>query len=445
MLHFSTFLGVLSFCPSFGHITKRNILGCHQGFFLEVWCPFFFITSPRLHRGVVETYDSVYNFNRRCRFKADENPMDKETLKHWLALNMVVGVGRTLFHRLVQKLGSPRAVFSASRNDLLTVHGVGDKTVDEIKRFDVDSIAERELRLAGNEGLRILTLESSEYPPLLKSIYDPPPILYIRGKPLNSMALPLAVVGTRTPSQYGRLAAERLCLKLASAGFTIISGLARGIDTLAHKSALSAGADTIAVFGCGLGHTYPSENINLRKQIVEQGAILSEFPILMRPDRNNFPARNRVLSGLALGTVVVEAAEKSGALITANFALEQAREVFAVPGNITSPKSRGTNNLIKAGAKLVDGPESILEELLPALGESLKAKVKTEAPKVKLNNDAEKNIFSLLSMESRHIDHLIETSNLSPAQVSSTLLQLELRGLVRQLSGKMYVTDCGDE
>ncbi|MBT5652815.1 MAG: DNA-protecting protein DprA [Nitrospina sp.] len=371
--------------------------------------------------------------------------MDRETLKYWLALNMVVGVGRTLFHRLVQGFGSPREVFSAAREDLQRIQGVGRKVVDEIKRFDVDLAAERELRLADNEGLRVLTLESPEYSPLLKSIYDPPPILYIKGKALNTIALPLAVVGTRTPSEYGKLVAERLCLKLASAGFSIISGLARGIDTLAHKAALTAGADTIAVFGCGLGHTYPPENLNLRKQIVEQGAILSEFPVLMRPDRNNFPARNRILSGLALGTVVVEAAEKSGALITADFALEQGREVFAIPGNITSPKSKGTNNLIKSGAKLVDSPESILEELLPALGESLKAQAEIEKPKILLDNDEEKKIFSLLSLEGRHIDNLIENSNLSPAQVSATLLQLELRGVVRQLSGKMYISNCSDE
>ncbi len=354
--------------------------------------------------------------------------MDRETLKYWLALNMVVGVGRTLFHRLVQGLGSPRGVFSASRSDLLGIQGIGGKIASEIKQFDVDSSAERELRLAEKEGVRILTLESEEYSPLLKSIYDPPPILYIQGKPLNTITLPLAVVGTRTPSEYERLVAERLCLKLASAGCGFIWWL-----------------DTIAVFGCGLGHTYPPENINLRKQIVKQGAILSEFPILMRPDRNNFPARNRILSGLALGTVVVEAAEKSGALITADFALEQGREVFAVPGNITSPKSKGTNGLIKAGAKLVDGPGSILEELLPALGESLKAKVENEELKVKLDNDEEKKIFSLLSLEGKHIDNLIENSNLSPAQVSAKLLQLELRGLVRQLSGKMYISNCGDE
>jgi DNA processing protein len=333
--------------------------------------------------------------------------MDRESLKYWLALNMVVGVGRTLFHRLVQAFGSPNEVFSASRNDLLQIQGIGDKVVGEIKRFDVDSAAERELRLAEKEGVRILTLESPEYSTLLKSIYDPPPILYIKGKPLDAIVLPLAVVGTRNPSEYGKLVAERLCFKMAVAGFSIISGLARGIDTLAHKAALSAGADTVAVFGCGLGHTYPPENIKLREQIIAQGAIISEFPILMRPDRNNFPARNRILSGLALGTVVIEAAEKSGALITADFALEQGREVFAVPGNITSPKSKGTNDLIKAGAKLVDRPEAILEELLPAFGAGLMAKVDKEESKVKLENDEEKMIFSLLSLEARSLSGLI--------------------------------------
>lgn len=362
--------------------------------------------------------------------------MTVDSLKYWLALNMVVGVGRTIFHRLVKSFGSPENVFSARTSDLRQVHGVGDKVALAISEFDVDRATNREIGLAEKEDIRILTLSSDEYPELLKSIYDPPPVLYVKGKPLNTISFPLAVVGTRNPSEYGKIVAQRLCVKLASAGFSLVSGLARGIDTLVHKAALEAGTETIAVFGCGLGHTYPPENRKLRNEIVEQGAIISEFPVLMRPERNNFPARNRVLSGLTLGTVVVEAAEKSGALITADFALEQGREVFAVPGNITSPKSKGTNDLIKAGAKLVDSPESVIEELLPVLREKLD---KTE---IKLDNDVERQIFSLLSLEGCHIDNLIENSDLSPAQVSATLLQLELRGLVRQLSGKIYVSNC---
>ncbi len=362
--------------------------------------------------------------------------MNRDALKYWLALNMVVGVGRTIFHRLVKVFGSPENVFSARTADLRQVHGVGDKVATAISGFDVDQATDREIGLAEKEDIRILTLVSDEYPELLKAIYDPPPVLYVKGKPLNSISFPLAVVGTRNPSEYGKVIAHRLCLKLASAGFNLVSGLARGIDTLAHRAALEAGADTIAVFGCGLGHTYPPENRKLRNEIVQQGAIISEFPVLMRPERNNFPARNRVLSGLSLGTVVVEAAVKSGALITADFALEQGREVFAVPGNITSPKSKGTNDLIKAGAKLVDSPDSVIEELLPVLREKL------DKPEIKLDNEVERQVFSLLSLEGRHIDNLIENSDLSPAQVSATLLQLELRGLVRQLSGKIYVSNC---
>lgn len=365
--------------------------------------------------------------------------MNRDDLKYWLALNMVVGVGRTLFHRLVKVFGSPENVFSSKVSDLGQVHGIGDKAVVAISNFDVDKAADREIRLAEKEDIRILTLESEEYPELLNSIYDPPPVLYVKGKPLNSIFFPLAVVGTRNPSEYGKIITQRLCFKLASAGFSLVSGLARGIDTQAHKAALEAGADTLAVFGCGLGHTYPPENRKLRSEIIQKGAIISEFPVLMRPERNNFPARNRVLSGLSLGTVVVEAAEKSGALITADFALEQGREVFAVPGNITSAKSKGTNDLIKAGAKLVDSPDSVIEELLPALQGVVN---KTG---IKLDNEEERRVFSLLSLEGRHIDNLIENSNLSPAQVSATLLQLELRGLVRQLSGKIYISNCDAE
>ncbi|MEK9629511.1 MAG: DNA-processing protein DprA [Nitrospinota bacterium] len=362
--------------------------------------------------------------------------MNGGTIKYWLALNMVVGVGRTIFHRLVKVFGSPENVFAASVSDLRQVPGVGDKVAAAIRGFDIDRATEREIGLSEKDGIRILTLADEEYPELLKSIYDPPPVLYVKGRPLNSFSFPLAVVGTRTPSEYGKIVAQRICSKLASAGFSLVSGLARGIDTMAHRAALEAGADTIAVFGCGLGHTYPPENRKLRNEIVEQGAIISEFPILMRPERNNFPARNRVLSGLSLGTLVVEAAEKSGALITADFALEQGREVFAIPGNITSPKSKGTNDLIKSGAKLVDSPDSVIEEFLPAFQN------KMDQLEIKLDNDVERQVFSLLSLEGSHIDNLIENSDLSPGQVSATLLQLELRGLVRQLSGKIYVSNC---
>jgi DNA processing protein len=216
--------------------------------------------------------------------------------------------------------------------------------------------------------------------------------------------------------------------------------MARGIDTIAHHSAIKAGGNTVAVFGCGLSHTYPPENVALRKQIVEHGSVVSEFAISVKPDRNNFPARNRVISGMSAGTIVVEAGEKSGALITAQFALEQGREIFAVPGNITSPNSRGTNQLIKMGAKLVDSPEAVVEELSPFLQGLMELPERKMAEPANLSNK-EQVLFSLLSEEERHIDLLIENSKLSPAEVSSTLIQLELKGLVRQKDGKMFIAN----
>ncbi|NIQ01511.1 MAG: DNA-protecting protein DprA, partial [Nitrospinaceae bacterium] len=297
-----------------------------------------------------------------------------------------------------------------------------------------------EFRLVEKLGLRILTLESPEYPELLQSIYDPPPVLYCQGRPLNGYTASLAVVGTRTATNYGRLMTEKLVSALAERGVGIVSGMARGIDTLAHRAALQGGGETVAVLGCGLGNTYPPENVSLRERIVERGTVVSEFPVTMRPEKNNFPARNRVISGLSYGTVVVEAGETSGALITAQFALEQGREVFAVPGNINSPASRGTNQLIQTGAKLVDGPEAILEELPFPVRETLKEKESSPGHDESLSEE-ERKIFSLLSHEEKHIDSLIENSQLSPAEVSATLLKLELRGWIRQLGGKMYISN----
>ncbi|PIQ97840.1 MAG: DNA-protecting protein DprA [Nitrospinae bacterium CG11_big_fil_rev_8_21_14_0_20_56_8] len=351
---------------------------------------------------------------------------------------MVVGVGKTLFHRLKKTLGSPEQVFRSTRSQLMSVEGIGEKTANEILNFDLAEHVDREFRLAARLGIRILTLESSEYPELLKTIYDPPPVLYCQGEPLDRLPFCLAVVGTRLPTRYGKIVTESICEALASWGICIVSGMARGIDTLAHKTALKCGGKTVAVLGCGLSQTYPAENLALRERIVEQGAVISEFPISTAPDRNNFPARNRVISGLSCGTLVVEAGEKSGALITAQFALEQGREVLAVPGNINSPKSRGTNLLVKTGAKLVDGIESILEELPFEVREGLQSPGPGPGLPEDLT-DIEKRIISLLTGEERHIDGLIENSQLSAAEVSATLIRLELKGLIRQLEGKMFI------
>ena len=359
---------------------------------------------------------------------------------YWVALNMVVGVGKTLFHRMVKTFGSPELVFRASLRDLTGVERVSEKVAREIVKFEVEKHVEREWHFVDKLGLEVLSLQCPGYPPLLKAIYDPPPVLYFKGRNLDEFPVPLAVVGTRMPTNYGKIITKALCERLASMGICIVSGLARGIDTLAHKSALEAGGETIAVFGCGLSHIYPPENRHLRDKIVDQGTIVSEFPVTMRPDKNNFPARNRVISGLSYGTVVIEAGEKSGALITAEFALEQGREIFALPGNINSSNSKGTNRLIKTGAILVDGPDSIVQELPEKVQEFLEKNQQTE--KISKNPDLssiEQQVLAVLSQEEKHIDIIIENSRLSPAEVSATLVQLELNGLIRQFEGKLFV------
>lgn len=354
---------------------------------------------------------------------------------------MVVGVGKTLFHRLVTVLGSPEQVFRSSLNDLMQVEGVGKKVASEILKLDVEKHIEREWNFVDKLGLEVLSLECPGYPPLLKAIYDPPPVLYFKGKNLDEFPVPLAVVGTRKPTNYGRIVTEALCESLSAMGICIVSGLARGIDTLAHKSALKTGGETIAVFGCGLSHIYPPENRYLRDKIVDRGTIVSEFPATMRPDRNNFPARNRVISGLSHGTLVIEAGEKSGALITAEFALEQGREVFAVPGNINSPNSKGTNRLIKNGAVIVESADSIVQELSVSVQEFLEKKKQAvkKKPEIAGLSTLERQVLEVLTQEEKHIDIIIENSRLSPAEVSATLVQLELNGLVRQFEGKLFV------
>ncbi|MFQ5671970.1 MAG: DNA-processing protein DprA [Nitrospinales bacterium] len=369
-----------------------------------------------------------------------------DELKYWVALNMVLGVGKTLFARLLRHFGLVGNVFRASVRELTQVNGIGEKIAAEILNFDLERNIEREFRLAEKLDLRIVTLASPEYPYLLKLIYDPPPVLYYQGSPLAKYPVAVAVVGTRLATSYGKLVAERICGDLAARGMVIVSGMARGIDTVCHQSTIKAGGQTIAVLGCGLSHTYPPENGRLRQQIAEHGTLVSEFPISMRPDKNNFPARNRVISGLSLGTLIIEAGVKSGALITAQFALDQGREVFAVPGNIYSPKSRGANHLVKLGAKLVDGADAVVEELPDSIRALLKAspivnEKKTNADSIGLS-EKEQNLMSLLALEEKHIETLIENSRLSPAVVSATLTQLELRGLIRQKEGKMFVSNC---
>jgi len=368
---------------------------------------------------------------------------DWESKKYWIGLNMVLGVGKTLCHRLVKAFGSPKNVFLAARKELMGVERVGDKVARQILDFDLEQSLKREYQLAERRNVRILTIDDPQYPFLLKSIYDPPPVIYYKGTFLDERSVPLAVVGTRKASSYGKMVTEKLCTALSEMGVCIVSGMARGIDTIAHKSALKLENPTIAVFGCGLEYTYPPESGSLRRQIEEQGAVISEFPMSTKPDRNNFPARNRVISGLSHGTLVVEAGEKSGALITAQFALEQGREVFAVPGNIFSSESRGTHALLKMGAKLADSPEAVVEEFSDAVMELLKERKSKTQESIPLN-PKEEHLMSLMSVQEQHIDRVIENSYLSPAEVSATLVTLELKGVIRQTDGKMFTMNPSD-
>jgi DNA processing protein len=292
--------------------------------------------------------------------------------------------------------------------------------------------------------IRVTTLGETDYPEALRWIPEPPPVLYIWGTLQHEDSLAVAVVGSRKPSPYGQLAAQRLSTALAQYGFTVVSGLARGVDSLAHQGALQAGGRTIAVLGSGINVVYPPEHRRLYEAIREQGAVVSEFPFDTKPDRWNFPRRNRIISGLTLGTLVVEASDQSGSLHTARHALEQGREVFAVPGRIDMPSSRGTNNLIKRGAKLVEGIDDILEEFPAAVRRAFRQRSPEPGPTnaalmpTDLTPD-EVRILALVPPEETHIEAIIHASQLPAQAVASILLTLELRGLVRQFPGKFFV------
>jgi len=298
-------------------------------------------------------------------------------------------------------------------------------------------------RLQATE-IRVTTLGEADYPEALRWIPEPPPVLYIWGTLRHEDSLAVAVVGSRKPSPYGQLAAQRLSAELARYGFTIVSGLARGVDSLAHQGALQAGGRTIAVLGSGINVVYPPEHRRLYEAIRDHGAVVSEFPFDTKPDRWNFPRRNRIISGLTLGTLVVEASDQSGSLHTARHALEQGREVFAVPGRIDVPSSRGTNNLIKRGAKLVEGLDDILEEFPEAVRLAVRQRSTAPVPMDALQMPTdltpdEARVLGLVPPEETHIEAIIHASQLPAQAVASILLTLELRGLVRQFPGTFFV------
>ncbi|MBI5586602.1 MAG: DNA-protecting protein DprA [Deltaproteobacteria bacterium] len=353
----------------------------------------------------------------------------------WLALSRIAGVGPVLYRRLIERFQSPEQVFQAGLPALLSAPGLGEKTARAIARAKRDESVEQEIEALDRLGARLLTLQDPDYPPLLAGIYDPPPVLYCLGQGSFRDRHLIAMVGSRNASDYGRKITERLAYSLAQAGVTVVSGLARGIDTAAHQGALIAKGCTVAVLGSGLDVIYPPENHRLVEQIAEAGLVCSEFPLGALPERPHFPVRNRIISGLSLGVVIVEATQHSGSLITARLALEQGREVFAVPGSVESFKSSGTHGLIKQGAKLVEHAQDILDEIPrdfspPHPGEA------TPAP-VRLSED-QRRIWDLLADGPRQIDEVARETGLAVGLLLSQLLELELKGVVKQLPGKFF-------
>ena len=371
-------------------------------------------------------------------------------LLEWLALSLTPGLGPTRSRKLVEHFGSPDAIFRASLTELEST-GIQAISAQSIATGKSAELAREEIARAAAAGIAIVSMDDPSYPPRLKEIYDPPLILYVRGA-VEALTRPgIAMVGTRHPTPYGSGMAERLACDLATQGLVIISGMARGVDTASHRGAIAAKGQTIAVFGTGVDVIYPKENSRLSEQIVALGgALISEFALGTFAAPQNFPIRNRILSGMSVGVLVVEAAEYSGTRITARLALEQNRDVFAVPGNVTNKNSWGPNTLIKQGAKLVGTWEDVWEDLPaevrlaltpPASSESSSASSASLFPDEGLPPH-EKRILSLLKAdEARHIDELVEKleAEMSASEIFAALFELELTGKIRQMPGKNFV------
>jgi DNA processing protein len=374
----------------------------------------------------------------------------KDDLTTWVALRSVEGVGNVAYRNLLSAFGSPRRVFEATLLELEQTAGLNHKTARNIKDFRGWERASAESARAEREGVSIVTVKDPGYPERLRRIYDHPPLLYIQGT-LQADDVPVAVVGSRNASPYGRYVTDRLCRELAHRGVTVVSGLARGIDTCAHRGALAGRGRTIAVMGCGIDVIYPLENRKLHGEIIASGAVVTEFPFGTEPDRPHFPARNRIISGLSLGVLIVEAGEKSGSLITAQCALDQGREVFAVPGSIDLPGSRGTNKLLRQGAKLVESVEDILEEILPQLDHPPAGRQKQKAEPASMPGshaapargredltEKELRLLAFITEKPLDADTIINRSGLTAAEVLAVLLSLELKGHILQLPGKLF-------
>ncbi len=360
--------------------------------------------------------------------------MQHRDVRYLVGLSLLPGIGPARFHRLLERFKEPERAWRASEEELAAL-GVDAKFLPALREKRAALSLDREIEKLQRLDVSVLTVFDPNYPLRLKEIFNPPPLLYVKGEITRQDDQSIGVVGTRGPTVYGKELAGRVVPELVQNGLTIVSGLARGIDSIAHRSALDAGGRTIAVLGCGIDVIYPAENRQLYARIQESGAVVTEYPLGTKPDAFNFPARNRIISGLSLGTVVVEAQFTSGALITADYALEQNREVFAFPGRAGDRGSAGCNRLIRDGrAKLVTCSDDILAELdLTVAVQQLEIKLALPA------NDEEGCLLALLSHEPVHVDDLVRGSSLAAPTVTSTLMMLELKGSIRQIGSMSYV------
>ena len=353
--------------------------------------------------------------------------------RYWVGFNLVKGIGAVRLQALCNHFGDLALAWQAPA-DALQAAGLSPKLAERVAQVRAGVDLDKYLTKVKAQGIEILTWDDELYPPRLKEIDQPPPVLYVRGALTTEDSWAVAVVGTRRISAYGRQVAEEIASFLAANGVTVVSGLARGVDAIAHQSALKAGGRTIAVLGCGVDRIYPPEHVQLAEKMMASGALISDYAPGTPPDASNFPPRNRIISGLSMATVVVEAGETSGALITAQFAIDQGREVFAVPGNILAPQSKGTNRLIAQGAR----PMLSVRDLLDVLNLTRVTEQRL-VRKALPTDETESKLMSVLTHEPLHMDEIRNQTGLPIERVSATLVMMELKGLVRQVGGLNYV------
>lgn len=358
----------------------------------------------------------------------------------WVALYLVSGLGNTGFLNLLNRIGEPSVVLDTGFSELVNLGGIRKDAAKRIVKKEFIADPEEEMAKAEKLNARIITYSDPSYPEFLKQIHYPPMLFYLKGKDFPANKMFIAVVGSRNATHYGLNAAKVIGIGLAKRGIGVVSGLAKGIDSAAHTGCLKGKGFTIAVMGTGIDAIYPAANRSLSEQIIENGALISEFPIGTSPEPRNFPIRNRIISGLSRGVVVVEATKKSGSLITASYALDQGREIFAVPGSINSFKSRGSHSLIKKGAKLVENAEDILSEFFFDAGNRHAGDhIKTTSDTPPDMDILERKVYDILGDYPIHIDQIVRTADMDPGEVLSILMKMELKEIIRQMPGKMFL------